>query len=126
MIVSTLSVFFSGSNSTRLVRQGIAGHTVEIVEVSWMEKPWDRSSRSIMLRTPPDFAVCDAWGVCDVGGVWLVAGAMSATATRTTSTVENSAKRARDMGTSRINWAIRSLREHAGADKPASAAARAA
>jgi hypothetical protein len=30
------------------------------------------------------------------------------------------------MGTSRINRAIRSLRENAGADKPASAAARAA
>src|SRR5213594_2096959 len=126
MIVSTLSVFFKGSNSTRLFRQGITGHTLEIVEVSWMAKPWDRSSRSIMLRTPPDFGVGDAWGVGDVGGVWLAAGAVSATATRTMTTVENRAKRTRDMGTSRINWASRSLRENAGADKPVSAPARAA
>ena len=39
MIVSTLSVFFSGSNSTRLFKHGMAGHTVEIVDVSWIEKP---------------------------------------------------------------------------------------
>src|SRR6266508_3200179 len=123
MIVSTLSVFFSGSNSTRLLRQGITGHTLEIVEVSWMAKPWDRSSRSIILRTPPDFGVCDAWGVGDAGGVWLVAGAMSVPAPRTMTTVEHSAKRTRDMGTSRINWASRSLRENAGADKPVSAPA---
>ena len=68
MIVSSLSVFLSGSKSTRLLRQGIAGQTVEIVAVSWMAKPCARSSRSIMLRTPPDFGVCDAWGA------WLVAG----------------------------------------------------
>ena len=34
MTVSALSVFFSGSKSTRLLKHGIAGHTVEIVEVS--------------------------------------------------------------------------------------------
>src|SRR5260370_41764815 len=62
MIVSTLSVFLSGSKRTRLLKQGIAGQTVEIVAVSWMAKPCARSSRSIMLCTPPDF------------GVWLVAG----------------------------------------------------
>src|SRR2546422_2655911 len=98
MIVSTLSVFFKGSNSTRLFRQGIAGHTVEIVEVSWMEKPWDRSSRSIMLRTPPGFGVCDAWGVCD----WLVAGAQSSAA-RARIVIERSAMRTRDIDTS---WKI--------------------
>src|SRR5437667_10058801 len=121
MIVSTLSVFRSGSNSTRLFRQGIAGHTVEIVDVSCMEKPWDKSSRSIMFRTPPGFGVGDAWGVGDVEGVWLVAGAVSATATRTMTMVENSAPRTRDMGTSPKNWAHRSLRENPGADKPVSA-----
>ena len=56
--VSTLSVFFSGSKSTRLLKQGMAGQTVEIVAVSWMANPCARSSRSIMLRTPPDFGVC--------------------------------------------------------------------
>src|SRR5439155_1562424 len=70
-------------------RHGIAGHTVEIVEVSWMEKPWDRSSRSITFRTPPDL------------GVWLVAGVMRAIATRTSTRVANSTMRTRDMGTSR-------------------------
>jgi hypothetical protein len=39
MIVSTLSTFFSGSKSTRLLKHGMAGHTVEIVDVSRMEKP---------------------------------------------------------------------------------------
>src|SRR5437762_11238400 len=62
MMVSTLSVFFSGSNITRLLKQGMAGHTVEIVDVSWMAKPCGRSSRCITFRTPPDF------------GVWLTAG----------------------------------------------------
>src|SRR5712671_2565326 len=46
---------------------------------------------------------------------------MSVTATRTMTTVENSVKRTRDMGTSRISWASRSLRENAEADKPVSA-----
>ena len=44
MIVSGLSVAFRGSKSTRLLRQGIVGHTVEMVEVSWIAKPWGRSS----------------------------------------------------------------------------------
>src|SRR5260370_29843372 len=70
MIVSTLSIFLSGSKSTRLLKQGIAGQTVEIVAVSWMAKPCARSSRSIMLSTPPDF------------GVWLVAGAGGAATPR--------------------------------------------
>src|SRR5439155_892853 len=61
MIVSTLSVFLRGSKSTRLLRHGIAGQTVEIVAVSWMANPCGRSSRSIRLRTPPDL------------GGWLVA-----------------------------------------------------
>src|SRR5262245_6317463 len=39
MTVSALSVFFNGSKSTRLLKHGIAGHTVEIVEVSCMAKP---------------------------------------------------------------------------------------
>src|SRR5206468_6391833 len=68
MIVSTLSVFLSGSKRTRLLRQGIAGQTVEIVAVSWMANPCGRSSRSIRLRMPP------AFGVGDGGGAWLVAG----------------------------------------------------
>src|SRR5215467_1186249 len=52
-MVSGLSVFLSGSNSTRLLRHGMAGHTVEIVEVSWIEKPWGRSSRSVSVNVPP-------------------------------------------------------------------------
>src|SRR2546425_6723470 len=35
----SLSVFFSGSKSTRLLKQGMAGQTVEIVAVSWMANP---------------------------------------------------------------------------------------
>src|SRR2546427_7183536 len=104
MIVSTLSVFFSGSNSTRLFRHGMAGHTVEIVEVSWMEKPCERSSRSIMLRTPPDFGV---------GVVWLTAGAIAVTATRAGTTARHSQMRGRDMDTSRTICAKESLRENA-------------
>src|SRR2546427_12249045 len=71
MIVSALSVFLSGSKSTRLLRQGMAGQTVEIVAVSWVGNPCARSSRSIMLRTPPDL------------GAWLVAGVARASVGRT-------------------------------------------
>jgi hypothetical protein len=77
----------------------MAGHTVEIVAVSWTAKPWDRSSLSIMLRTPPDLGVCDAWGLCD----WLVAGARS-TAARARIGIERSATRTRDIDTS---WGYR-------------------
>src|SRR5262245_6820289 len=59
MIVSALSVALRGSNSTRLLKHGIAGHTVEIVDVSWMAKPWGRSSRCVMARVPPGLGVCD-------------------------------------------------------------------
>src|SRR2546426_12408668 len=115
MIVSTLSVFFSGSKSTRLLKHGMAGHTVEIVDVSWMEKPWDRSSRSIMLRTPPGFGVCDAWGVCD----WLVAGAQSSAA-RARIVIERSAMRMPRIDTC---WEIPrggGSRENAGGHEPVS------
>src|SRR5438093_12336850 len=96
MIVSTLSVFFRGSKSTRLLKQGIAGQTVEIVDVSWIAKPCERSSRSIMLRTPPDFGV---------GAVWLAAGLIRTNPTRNAiRSAENGATRARDMETSRENW----------------------
>src|SRR5215813_14040745 len=105
MTVSALSVFFNGSNNTRLLKQGIAGHTVEIVDVSWMLKPCGKSSRSIMLRTPPDFGV---------GVVWLRAGVISATATRTR--VRHSQVQKRDMNTSRTICAKESLRENARAD----------
>src|SRR5262249_10574067 len=104
MTVSALSVFFSGSNNTRLLKQGIAGHTVEIVDVSWMLKPWDKSSRSIMLRTPPDFGV---------GVVWLETGAVSATVTRAERMARHSKKRGRDMETSRTICTKESLREKA-------------
>ena len=57
MMVSTLSIFLSGSNSTRLLKHGMPGQTVEMVAVSWMEKPWGRSSRCITFMTPPDFGV---------------------------------------------------------------------
>ena len=62
MIVSMLSVFFNGSKMTRLLKHGMPGHTVEIVEVSWMENPWGGSSRCITLRIPPYFGACPvAW-----------------------------------------------------------------
>src|SRR3989442_368416 len=96
-IVSTLSVFFSGSKSTRLLKQGIAGQTVEIVDVSWIAKPCDRSSRSIMLRTPPDFGV-------GAEGVWLAAGLLRTNPTRKAiRSAETGARRSRDMETSREN-----------------------
>ena len=100
MIVSTLSVFFRGSKSTRLLKQGIAGQTVEIVDVSWIAKPCERSSRSIMLRTPPDFGV-------GAEAVWLAAGPIRTTPTRNAiRSAENGAMRARDMETSREIWRV--------------------
>src|SRR5688572_7262551 len=78
MTVSALSVFLRGSNRTRLLKHGIPGHTTEIVEVSWMAKPCERSSRSIMFSVPPAF------------GAWPRAGALRAamrTATRANDTV---------------------------------------
>src|SRR5712691_7121745 len=61
-MVSALSVGLAGSKITRLLRHGIAGHTVEMVGVSWIAKPWDRSSRSMMLSDPPDLGVWAAAG----------------------------------------------------------------
>src|SRR5437867_10896298 len=57
-MVSTLCVGFSGSNSTRLLKHGIAGNMVEIVALSWMAKPWGRSSRNLSVSQPPDLG---AW-----------------------------------------------------------------
>ncbi len=62
-MVSVLSIALAGSNCTRLLKQGAAGNTVEIVELSWIAKPCERSSRSMTFRVPPDF------------GAWLWAGA---------------------------------------------------
>ena len=58
MTVSALSVGFSGSNSTRLLKHGIAGQTDEMVAVSWMAKPWGKSSRWVRVRSPPGLAAC--------------------------------------------------------------------
>src|SRR5262245_33835175 len=68
MTVSALSTFFSGSKKTRLLKHGMAGHVVEIVDVSWMAKPCGRSSRCMMFSEPPDF------------GVWLAAGTLRTSA----------------------------------------------
>jgi hypothetical protein len=46
-----------------LLKHGIDGNEVEIVEDSWTAKPGDRSSRSMRFRCPPDFGVCAAAGV---------------------------------------------------------------
>src|SRR5215813_13573260 len=57
MMLSGVSTGFMGSKYTRLLKQGEAGHTVAMVEVSWMERPCGSSSRCIRLRTPPYFGV---------------------------------------------------------------------
>src|SRR5262249_62022115 len=62
MIVSTLWVGLSGSKSTRLLRHGMAGHIVEMVGLSWMAKPWGRSSRRRQVSTPPDLGVSATTG----------------------------------------------------------------
>src|SRR5262245_36826653 len=54
MIVSIVSTGLNGSNMTRLLKHGAAGHTVAIVDVSWIENPWARSSRCMATSTPPD------------------------------------------------------------------------
>ena len=71
MTVSRLSTRFIGSYMTRLLKHGAAGNTLEMVAVSWIEKPCGRSSRCMALRTPPDF------------GVWLIAGVPATITTRT-------------------------------------------
>jgi len=53
MTVSAVWVVFSGSNSTRLLKQGMAGHMVEIVGLSWIAKPCGRSSRNRRFSQPP-------------------------------------------------------------------------
>src|SRR6266545_106070 len=65
-MVSGLSSFFAGSNITRLLKQGPAGQTVEMVAVSWIANPWDRSSRSMTLSVPPGFGACAVAGVAPV------------------------------------------------------------
>src|SRR5262249_25172287 len=62
MIVSALRVGLRGSKITRLLRQGMEGHIVEMVGLSWMAKPWGRSSRNRRISQPPGL------------GVWLTAG----------------------------------------------------
>src|SRR5262245_11484520 len=52
-----VSVGFMGSKYTRLLKHGEAGHTVAMVEVSWIDRPCGSSSRCITLRTPPYFGV---------------------------------------------------------------------
>src|SRR5262249_45445941 len=75
MTVSMLSTFFSGSKKTRLLKHGMAGQDVEMVPVSWMAKPWGRSSRCMMFSVPPDF------------GVWLRAGPLTTSAGRAARTM---------------------------------------
>ncbi len=52
MIVSVLSIGFSGSKKTRLLKHGLAGKTVDIVDVSWIAKPCGMSSHHMMLSDP--------------------------------------------------------------------------
>src|SRR5437879_13361082 len=75
MTVSRLSTRFIGSYMTRLLKHGAAGNTVEMVAVSWIEKPCGRSSRCMAFRMPPDFGL-------DEGG-WLIAGAPTTIRTTT-------------------------------------------
>ena len=60
---SGVSARLSWSKTTRLLKHGIDGNDVEMVEDSWTAKPGDRSSRSMMFRCPPDFGGCAAAGV---------------------------------------------------------------
>src|SRR5499427_5341850 len=57
MMLSGVSTGFIGSKYTRLLKQGEAGHTVAMVELSWIESPCGSSSRCIRLRMPPYFGV---------------------------------------------------------------------
>src|SRR3989449_11454140 len=66
-MVSSDSTFLVGSYTTRLLKHGMDGHTVELVCVSWIAKPCGRSSRWGMFRVPPAL------------GVWLMAGGPSTT-----------------------------------------------
>ncbi len=55
---STVSARLLWSKTTRLLKHGIDGNEVAMVEVSWTANPWDRSSRCIRFRCPPYFG---AW-----------------------------------------------------------------
>src|SRR4030095_6970437 len=57
MTLSAVWVVFRGSNSTRLLRHGMAGHIVEMVGLSWIAKPWGKSSRSRKFSQPPAVGV---------------------------------------------------------------------
>src|SRR6185436_8565759 len=83
MMVSALSLPLSGSKYTRLLKQGLEGHTVEIVAVSWTAKPCGVSSRVMILSVPPDL------------GVWLSAG-RTARAPATSATASSTATTGRD------------------------------
>src|SRR5439155_21459524 len=88
------------SRGSNVSRRASAGQTVAIVDVSWIAKPCERSLRSIMLRTPPDFGV-------GAEAVWLAAGPIRTTPTRNAiRSAENGAMRARDMETSREIWRV--------------------
>src|SRR5215467_3376364 len=56
-MLSGVSTGFMGSKYTRLLKQGEAGHTVAMVELSWIESPCGSSSRCMRLRMPPYFGV---------------------------------------------------------------------
>ena len=60
--VSALSCGLRESNSTRLLKHGMAGHVVETVDVSWIAKPCGVSSRWASVSTPPLRGVGDAGG----------------------------------------------------------------
>src|SRR5262245_14195892 len=64
MTLSAVCVVFSGSNRTRLLRHGMAGHITEIVGLSWIENPWGRSSRRRRLSQPPATGVAPGVGDC--------------------------------------------------------------
>ena len=90
MIESTLSTFLAGSKSTRLLKHGMTGQTLEIVPVSCVLNPCGRSSRCMAFNTPPDFGVA---------GVWLTAGVAMATSERITGPRTSSVStRQADMG----------------------------
>src|SRR5262249_1127717 len=65
---SGVSGRLSWSNTTRLLKHGIDGNELEMVDVSCTAKPCGRSSRGMMFRGPPAFGACERTGAAPTPG----------------------------------------------------------